>query len=86
MKEMHEGEERDGIIMVCSIARATLIPKPSHLHVHTARINNVNVECCGMYSSPNRKCACFRTGIGLRIGLSQLCWHYFRLEYSYQEY
>ena len=37
---MHEGEERGGIIMVCSIARATLIPKPSHLHVEVCMFQN----------------------------------------------
>ena len=88
MKEMHEGEERGGIIMVCSIARATLIPKPSHLFVHTARTNNVNVECCGMYSSPNRKCACFRTGIGSGRGFISGCFRNsageaYRLRYTY---
>ena len=36
------------------VAIATLIPKPSHLHVHTASTYNVNVECCGTYSCPNK--------------------------------
>ena len=56
MKEMHQRGGGLACIMVCSIARATLIPKPAHLHVHTASTCDVNVECCGMYSSPNKKC------------------------------
>ena len=51
MKEVHEGGEGWHYYYV---ARATLIPKPSHLHVHTASTYNVNVECCGTYSSPTR--------------------------------
>ena len=61
MKEMHEGEERGGIIMVCSIARATL----------------------SMW-----KCACFRTGIGLRRDFISSCFRNsvgeaYRLRYTY---
>ena len=56
MKEMHQGGGGLGLYVLWSVvARATLIPKPSHLHVHTASSCNVNMECCGTYSSPKKK-------------------------------
>ena len=60
MKEMHEGGGRGeggGVALWSVVALATLIPKPSHRDVHTASTyNDCECECCGMYSSPNRKC------------------------------
>ena len=68
MKEMHQRGGGLGLHVLWSvdIARVTLIPKPAYLHVHTASSCNVNVECCGTYSSSNKKCqgSSFRNSAG----------------------
>ena len=63
MKEMHEGEERGGIIMVCSIARATLISKPSHLHVEVCMFQRTGIGLRRDFIS-----SCFRNSAGRPIG------------------